>query len=65
MESLRARGIVSKRGHRNEKEEDDEEEQLAGHREIEKFMKNCKTHMCTGDQDRAFAISGGLRESRR
>ena len=44
---------------------DTEEEKLAGHREIEKFMKDCKTHRCILDQDRAFATSGGLRESRR
>jgi len=32
---------------------------------IERIMKNCKTHRCTGVQDRAFAELGGLRESRR
>ena len=44
---------------------DTADEQLAGHQEIEKFIKLCKTHRCTLDQDRAFATSGGLRESRR
>ena len=44
---------------------DTEDEQLAGHQEIEKFIKLCKTHRCILDQDLAFATSGGLGESRR
>ena len=37
-----------------------EEERLAGHQQIEKFVKQAKTHRCTLDQDWAFVTSGGM-----
>lgn len=37
-----------------------EEERLAGHQQIEKFVKTARTHRCTLDQEWAFVTSGGM-----